>query len=337
MPTTSPKKLKKPTKKTIKKPIKNISLNLKKDQKHTVNSKGKRVRSVTKHNSFRLSPKVIKQVQPLPNIKSLFKDPIKLIFNNKKTFFSLTLIYATLNFVFIKGFGSNFDLMQTRQQLIDYFGNDAKSWSTSTALFQHLVSGGSSSSSSSYQFFILIVFILALVWLCRELFAGNKPKIKDAFYKGMYPLIPFLLVLFVISLQMLPMTIGGFLFGTVLANGLAVTTLEKTLWFIVFIVLVLLSIYMLISSFFGLIISTLHDVTPMQALRSARDIVLHRRLGITARIVSLLIVEMLLITGIFLPIVIIIPFVAELLFLIFSSFLIVVNVVYIYNFYRKLL
>lgn len=305
-----------------------------------VNSEGKRVRSLTKHRSFKLSKKRIRTHKPLPRVRDLVKDPIKLVLKNKKLFFGLTLVYSILSFVFIKGLGSAFDLVDTKQQIQDYFGNNIKDLETSYVLFDHLLksfNGSLGEVAGTYQLFFSIILILAVVWICRKLYSGEKTRVKEAFYKGMYPIVPFILVLLVITLQLIPSAIGNFLLSTVLTNGLAVTMLEKGIWVLVFILLSVLSLYMITSSVFALNIVTLQDLTPMQALRSARDLVLHRRLGVFGRLLILPILGLLALGIIFMPLVLVAPLLAEPLFLLASSFGLIFATVYIYNFYRKLL
>ena len=45
----------------------------------------------------------------------------------------------------------------------------------------------------------------------------------------MYTLIPFIVVLFIIGLQLIPLAISGWLYGIIIAGGVAKTILEKTI------------------------------------------------------------------------------------------------------------
>ena len=329
----------KPTKKT--KLVKKLKLPPRpKKRISSINAEGKRVRSLSKHRNFRLSKRSIKSPKPLPKIKTLVKDPSKLVWQNKKLFAGLTLVYSVLSFIFIKGLGSAFDLVNTKQQLQDYFGNSIKDLQTSFILFNHLVgsfNGQLGEVGGTYQLFLSIIVILATIWICRQLFNGEKPKVKEALYKAMYPIIPLIITLFIITLQLIPAAIGNFLFSTVLTQGLAVTFLEKAIWFLIFILLNVLSLYMVTSSIFAISIVTLQDLTPLKALRSARELVLHRRLGVFGRLLVLPILGLLVFGLIFMPLVLFAPVVAEPLFLIASSFGLIFGVVYMYNFYRLLL
>lgn len=299
-----------------------------------------RRRKIAKHRSLRLTKKEVLQTKPLPGLKQLLGGTFGLFWQNKRLFLSIGFIYAGLQFVFAKGLGSAFQIAQTKKEVQEILGDQTNSFDTSYALFNNLVgsfNGQVTEAAGVYQLFLSLITILAVIWLCRQLLAGEKPGIRDTFYKSMYPLIPFMLVLIVISLQLIPALVGNFLLSTVISNGLAVTPLEKAIWVLLFFALLILSLYMVLSSVFALNIATLPDVRPMQALRSARELVLHRRIGIFARIIVLPIIGFLVAIAVFLPLIRYAAPVAEPLFLVYGSFAVVIMTIYMYNFYRSLL
>jgi hypothetical protein len=144
-------------------------------------------------------------------------------------------------------------------------------------------------------------------------------------------------VLFVIGLQALPALLGNLLLSVVLSGGLAITILEKSFFWLLFILLTLLSLYMLVSSLFALYISTLPDMAPMKALRSARGLVLHRRLSVGLRLIGLPIVVMIGYGIILVPLIFILPFAVVPMFLLLNSFCLFFVNAYLYNLYRALL
>lgn len=299
-----------------------------------------RVRPVTKHRSFKVTQKTTIQKKPLPSIRMLFAQPLSIIKSNTRLFVGLVTVYALLLLVLVKGFGSSFTIVETKQQLNEYLGSEQNPLQTAYALFGNLISSSNSDiggSASAYQFFISLVVILATIWIARQLLAGEKPRLKDGFYKGMYPLVPFLLVVVIIIVQILPAAIGNFLLSTVLNQGLAATAVEKYLWFLVFGIGMILSLYMVLSSIFALNIVTLPNVSPMQALRSARELVLHRRLGILARIIVAPLAGLVIAAIVFIPLIIWVPVIAEPIFLAATSFGLIFMTLYMYNFYRNLL
>ncbi len=266
-----------------------------------------RVRSLPKHRSFRISKKRLKQPAAVPGALALFAKTFGLLRTNKRLFLGIALINLIISFVFVQGVGSAFNIVDIKQNFEELLGKDSSRVNTGVALFSYLLgSAGSTTSQAAgtYQLFLILTTSLAVIWAVRQVLASEKPAVRDSFYKGMYPLIPFLLILFVIGLQLVPLLLGNLIFSTVIQNGLAVTTVETAVWLLLYACLAVLSFYMLTSSLFALYISTLPDMTPLKALRSARQLVLHRRFAVALRIIALPAVLLLLSALIFIPLLI---------------------------------
>ncbi len=153
----------------------------------------------------------------------------------------------------------------------------------------------------------------------------------------MYPVIPTLLVLMVILLQFVPLLIGSSLYNIVVTTGIAVNGAEKFLWAVLFFLTALLSVYMVTSSIFALFIVTLPDMTPMVALRSARQLVLHRRWSVMRKVLFLPIVLLLIGAALIIPLIIFATPIAVGAFYIFSMLCLATVHSYLYTLYRELL
>jgi hypothetical protein len=200
-------------------------------------------------------------------------------------------------------------------------------------------SAGSTSSqeTSLYQSILLVIASLALIWTLRQTYANKKVKPRQAFYKGMYPLVPFLLVAAVISLQMIPLLMGTLLYAYMIVGGIAVAGIEQAIWWIIIGLLVLLSLYMATSSVFALYIVTLPDMTPMKALRSARELVRFRRMMVMRKVLALPVLLLVFAAIIMIPLIIFITPVAEWIFLVLNMAVLAVVHAYMYALYRELL
>ncbi len=304
-------------------------------QKNTVKSR-KRQKAVYKN--FRLAKK-IKHPKQLPSGVAILKQSFRTVLDHKRVFGGIVVISALLQYAVVQSFGSPLNFLSLKAQVEDILGDGASRLTTGWVLFGSLVgsSGSSGDVAGVYQTLIVLIATLASIWALRQILAGESIGVKDSFYKGMYPIIPFVLVIFVISVQLLPAAIGSFIYSAVFDNGLAVTALEKVLWFAVFLLLVLLSLYMILSSLFALYIVTLPEMTPLKALRSARNLVLHRRFSVALRLAVVLIVVGILAVAILLPLIIFIPVLAEATFYLFSAASIVLINTFVYLLYRELL
>lgn len=290
---------------------------------------------------FRLSKKIKPPAQTkLPSAFRLMRSALGLLKRHWKLFLGITLVYGFLTIILVRGFGGSLNLSDLKTTLKDGFGGQYGSLATGATLFSYLLGSAGSSSSPAggvYQSLLMIIVSLATIWALRQVLAKNKIRIRDTFYSGIYPLIPFVLVLLVVGLQLIPLSIGSWLYSTVINNGIAVTLLEKFIWIMLFFFLALLSLYMICSSLFALYIVTLPNMTPMKALRSARQLVLHRRFLVLRKILFMPLALLILGAIIMIPLIIFLTFAAEWIFFLLSMFVLTVVHAYMYTLYRELL
>lgn len=292
------------------------------------------------YKSFRLQKK-IKSPQPkLSSSWSLLKGTFKTIVTNKRFYILVILTYGVCSYLFIRSSSSVVDVVGLKDTYRSILGQSG-TLASNVALFGVLLGSSASSAGTAgmYQIILGLVFSLALIFGLRQIFSESKdkPSYKKAFYEGMAPLIPFILVLLVIGLQLLPLSIGSSLYSTVVTSGIAVTTLEKTMWLIMLILLCLLTVYMITSSIFALYIVTLPEMTPMKALRSARELVRYRRWMVMRKVIALPIFLLLIFGLIVIPFIAFLPRFAEVTFFLLTLLILPFVHTYIYGLYRKLL
>lgn len=314
---------------------------VKKPRKAQVATKAKDRRlKVNPYQSFKLQKRIKHSKTQINGAFKIFKSSIKLLIDNWKLFGGIVLIYLVLNVILVKGFSSGSHIPELKQTLQSLFGGHYAQLATGVTLFGLLLGSASNTSSDlagAYQSILLVIVSLALIWSLRQIVAKEKIDIRDAFYKGLYPLAPFLLVLLVIGLQFIPLLVGGFLYNTVFGNGLAVTTIEQVLWAILLFCLALLSIYMVCSSIFALYIVTLPDMRPMQALRSARELVRYRRWLIIRKVLFLPLALLIIAAVITIPTLLWLTPIAEWVFFVLTILALAVTHSYVYSLYRELL
>ncbi|HSW36838.1 MAG TPA: hypothetical protein VLG37_00525 [Candidatus Saccharimonadales bacterium] len=305
--------------------------------KQLASTKPRRVKT-PQYRSLRLS-KRIKHPVKLPSVWKLTKQAALTIWRHRRLFFGITLTYGLLTLILVQGLATK-DVGHLKNQLNQIFTGHFGQLSSSLTVFLVLVSSAGNNSSptaAAYQFFLLLITSLAVIWALRQVMAGQQARVRDAYYKGIYPLVPFILVLGVVGLQLIPLMVGAQLYGLVTSTGIAVFAAEKFLWGLLFLLLALLSLYMLCSSLFALYIVTLPDMTPLKALRSARELVRHRRWTVLRKVLFLPIVLLLAAAAIMLPIIIWLTPLAQWTFFLLSMLGLVAVHAYMYNLYRELL
>lgn len=297
-----------------------------------------RKRKQPEYRSFKLAKRI--KVKKIPGSLKLMKQTARIFLDNKFLFGGIIIISSFLTFVFVQSFGTQTNFMDLKYSVESALGGSVNRFGTGLAVLNSLLGSAGPQSSdvaSAYRTALTIIVSLAVIWAFRQILAEEKIRIRDTFYLGMYPLIPFILVLFVVGLQLIPLVLANVLYAAVFTNGLAITAPEQIIWACAIGLLSLLSLYMVLSSMFALYIATLPEMTPMKALRSARNLVLHRRLVIFARLLIMLLVVSLLAGAVLLPLIIFVPTIVEPVFYLIGSFALVFVLGYVYLLYRELL
>ncbi|HUC96696.1 MAG TPA: hypothetical protein VMR16_03480 [Candidatus Saccharimonadales bacterium] len=228
----------------------------------------------------------------LPGYFSFTKYVATTIWKYRKTFVLLAVLYAIFTIVMV-GIGSQ-DLYSTISNTLNttsgnvftgVFGEIGKS----SLLFATAATGGISQTlSEAQQVYAGIIFILTWmtsVWLLRNLLAGHKVKMRDGLYSAGAPIVSTFLIALVFIVQLLPLALAVIGYSAASATGLLAGGVEAMLFWIAALLLVLLSLYWVTSTFFALIIVTLPGMYPYQALKTASDLVVGRRLRILLRLV----------------------------------------------------
>lgn len=283
--------------------------------------------------------KTMKHPVRLPSAWSMTRTAVLTIEKDWKLFGGIILLYAVLNLVFVQGLAGT-DATNIKSSLSHFESSHLNPFISSLNTFALLIgstANNSSSTSGPYQLLLVLIVSLALIWSLRQVLTGTAIRIRDSFYRGMYPIVPFVLVLIMICIQLLPFLIGAKLYNTAVTGGIALGALEKILWFVLFIVLTAWSMYMVTSSVFALYIVTLPDMTPMKALRSAKQLVQYRRWTVLRKILWLPLLLLVIGAVIMLPFIYIVPVLAQWVFFLLVMAVPLAIHSYMYTLYRELL
>jgi hypothetical protein len=290
------------------------------------------------YKSFKFS-KRIKNPTKLPSGFQLSKQVVNTFMKAPKLFVGIAAIYGILNVLLVQGLGNTSNIETVKNTLAGASGLAHVAGGVS--LFAVLVASSGSSSSTAaagvYQVLLVLIVSLVVIWALRQVIGGTVVRIRDAFYQGTYPLVQFILVLLVISIQLIPAALGAILYNVVVTNSIATLPIQKTIWGLLALLLGMLSFYMLTSSIFALYIVTLPKMTPMKALRSAREIVRYRRWTVMRKLLFLPVALFVIAAIIMVPIILTVTAAAYWVFFILSMFGMVITHTYIYTLYRELL
>lgn len=292
--------------------------------------------------TWRYRPPVPKY-KPLPKARVLFWYVLRQFWQNWRVFGGIALVYGILNLVLVRGVSGASDLSSFKSNLDSALHGNAGNLLESLATFGYLIgtsgsTGSSSGQSGVYQTILLVVCSLAYIWALRKTLTGNEVRqIRNSFYQGMYPLVPFALLFLLGCVQLVPMAIGTWLLSFAAGNGIAVTIWERLLFLGIWIALSLWSLRMITALLVALYVVTLPDMSPMRAYRSARQLVYRRRLLVWRKLVFLPFVMLILAVIIEVPLIMFLTPVAVWAFFVISALFLPLVHGYLYNLYREML
>lgn len=276
-----------------------------------------------------------------------------IIFKHWKTFLPFILLMSALYIVLVGLMSEEF--YQELQTSIDEsagatIGNFAKS---GLLLLSTVTTGGLDTGKDDIGFlFTIILFLimwLVTIYLLRKWYAGAKPKLRDALYNALTPLLSTLLVFLVIFIQCIPAMLVAITLSAARVTGFLSTPFYALVYFIFAAVMLLITGYCLSSSLIGLVAVTVPGVYPMAALRTASDLMASRRIKLIIRVLYLLVVVIVVMAITMLPIMVIdlwlksifgwlanVPIVPFCLLFI-TCFVFIYSATYLYRYYRWLL
>lgn len=124
---------------------------------------------------------------------------------------------------------------------------------------------------------------LATVWALRNVMADRIVGVRDAVYSSGSPVLPTVLVSFVVTLQLIPVSIAMIVYQAAIQSELISGGVELMLAWIALALLGVLSLYWITSTVVAMVIVTLPGMYPFQAIRTAGDLVVGRRVRILLR------------------------------------------------------
>ncbi len=292
------------------------------------------------YKSFRLQKRIRHQKPALPSGFKLLRGGTRLLMKNWKLFGGIILVYLVLNIALVKGLSRGLDVQGLRDTIEPLFGgtvNDFAFGLTVFALYLGLAGKAPTDLAAGYQSILLIITSLVIIWALRQRLAGERITIRDAFYKSMYPLIPYILVLLVVVLQLLPIIISAYIFQWAFSGINVINGAERTVLAALLFCMAVLSFYMVTSSVFALYIVTLPNMQPMKALRTARQLVRYRRMLVMRKLLFLPFILLIIGGVITVPVILYLTPIAEWLFFVLTMIALAVFHSYVYMLYRELI
>ena len=302
-----------------------------------------RKKKLPAYRSFRLSRRIkSRDIKTLPRSSELWKETLRFIWIHKKQFVVFLMIYSFAYAALVKGTsGFTFDMEYVKEELFIATSGNIEAIISFITIYASLISSLTATAdeiSNFYQTLIYVLFSLALIWLIRKQHSRiRNVTVKQSFYSGMTPLIPFLGVILILVLEMLPVVFGTTLLSSAYESDAIRSNTDILIFSIVFILTFILSVYLLAGSIFALYIVTIPGVGPLVAVRSSLQLLRIHRWRILLRVVRFYFELILLGFIAILPFIIWLPRYAEIAFFIMGSLSFGIMHVYMYKLYKSIL
>lgn len=247
-------------------------------------------RKKKKYRSFRLQKKLKPEPRYIPTSWTLFKSSVHFLSRNARPLSGLLFLQAVLYFLLLRQ-PAELDLTTIQDTIRNVAQTSPTSGSGVVATLGTVLSSNPNSSINPTAATAFIVFFsLFYIWIIRRLHTRLKVKTRDAIYNGPAPIITVTMLLFVMSLQLLPFVVSVFFYVLARTGGFFSTGLEDMTGFFVTAATGLLSFYWLTSTIIALYIASLQGMYPLQALRTAKKLVQAQRFMIFRRILGLMLI-----------------------------------------------
>lgn len=246
--------------------------------------------------------------QDLPSAWRLFGRTYKFFITNWKIIGGITLVYAICYFLLVRAV-PQVDLSEYKSTIDDLVGNGSQAIKTLSLAGLALASVGTSASQLQvlYGLVLMVVFSLAVIWTVRHITAKKQFNLRDSFYRSQTPLVPYLALIGLISIQLIPLAIGSLIYSIITAQHIAINAWENLFFLVVWLGLSLTSIYWLVNSLMATYAVTLPGMYPLAALKATRQLVRHRRWFLLRKILFLPVVLFAIFAIVFLFLVAIAP------------------------------
>ena len=329
---------------------------LAREKKHLI----KKQDEVRLHRSFKRSYyEDYQRKTELPSLTSQANAAFKMFFKFWKIFLPLLLIFVGL-YIFLIGAMSENTLADVRAN-VEQTNKDVADGKIGTVgkaglTLLGIISTGGLTTMNDAQI-VIAVLLFTIIWLvtiylARHLLAGHQEiKMRDGFYSALSPLVSTLVVGLIIFLEAVPIMLTIIVFQVALTTEFLSTPFYALLFFMFAALMITLSLYLLSSSFFAIIVVSAPGLYPLTAVRMAKNLIMGRRLRFLIRVFYLVIIVALLYLLLLMPAIILdgalksqfawlaeskIPFVA-IIQLTITVFIFIYLSIYFYLFYRALL
>ena len=251
------------------------------------------------HRSFRMTQRrEYKRQFNIPGYFAFTLEVNRAILLHKGTFIMLGLLFFTLTVVFgllgSEAVYSQFGQLLEGTQPDGLFEGVVGQISSAGLLLYTSVTTGLTTDLSDTQkiaagFFSLYTW-LTVVWLLRNYVAEKKVKLRDGLYRAGAPILPTFILTLVMLVQLVPAALAVIVASAGWQSGFIQEGVASMAASLGLLLVIVASLYWVVSTVFALIVVTLPGMYPFRALSIAGDLVIGRRLRLLYRLLWMIVV-----------------------------------------------
>lgn len=252
-------------------------------------SSGRTRRQATRpHKSFRLTRRraYVKTVK-LPSYWQAAIQPIADIIKYRRTLGGFALAYAAISAIII-GLSSQ-DAYQQLSGAASSLGKIMSIEAVGQAFAVALAGLAGDipvvpiSQDGVLAALLALIAWLSVIWLARAIMRGDNPRIRDGVYNAGAPLVPMVVLAFILLLQLIPAFLAIIGMQAGISSGYMTVGVEGMLLAIPAVLMVGLSLYWAVVTAMSTVIVTLPGMYPLEAHRHAYGLVGGRRVTFVLR------------------------------------------------------
>ena len=268
--------------------------------------------SKTGHKSFKRSYREdYKRDLEVPGMMYHILNSFRLILKNWKIFLPLivVMVIATILFVGLMSESTYREFQTVLDKTAQQNGaGDISTFAKSGILLVSTVFTGGLSNNANAGAWVFVALIFLIIWLItifilRHRMAGHTLGLRDAMYNSMSPLLSTFVVLIVAVIQCIPVMLLLISYSAAVETHFLDTPFYAFLFLVFAALMILLSGYLLSSTVMALVSVSAPGMYPLEALKTASEVMAGRRIRFILRMIALIITMVVLWAIIMMPLI----------------------------------
>jgi hypothetical protein len=281
---------------------------------------------------------------PLPSSWATARRASELLWRQREFFIGLTVVYLLLDLLFVQSL-AQFDISKIKDALNMPDSRHPNIISQTVGVYSSLftkAATGSNDAAGAYHFFIITLIGLTTIYALRHIFSAKKKRVepldlKHSIYRSTAQLVPFLIVMGIMALQLLPAIAGFYLYMLMTSGDILIPGAEENLAIIFLIVISILTAFWIARTVIALYIATLPDMQPVDAYRKAKELVRGRRFAVGRKVLALPFGLFAIAAIVVVPCILLWGPLAQWVFFVLTGIGLIGTHAYLYTLYRELL